>query len=396
MREKIIEKHRILLKVATETHVWSGDMFLQNVDLVVSRASWREFIAYILDMNKLTRIIIEKGKHMDLLNALKSRNILALLSKYKLYLKNVSSATYISKIEPKILGTFIKKNFSINNIPLIPGSELKGLIRTAILNYMITYKLIDPRAVDEALNNLSFSESTKNIDQIIQKFIRKIITASKTPLDLLKFVSISDPLNYNVKPIIDKYVALKLASLEEVASEDVVALDRDSFIEYEISIYKPVSKEYVRGQYNIKLYHEFLSLYGRLLRDDKELKLLKVLKDFSLKMINFEIKRLDSVKANIDKSFIKQLDKWRLEVSNKNNVFYFKTGYGTGMYSKTIFLSMNPDQQKRLIRIMTNIMANKTKDRISVWDLQTMKIVGSDFLYNKKIIPVGWVRLEII
>ncbi len=396
MSGKIFEKHRVYLKVMTETHIWSGDILLRNIDLIACMNNSNNIIAYIIDMNKLIKSIIERNVYNDLINAIENKNILKLLSRYRIDAENVALTKYRSKIEPQQLDLTVKKHLLINNVPLIPGSEIKGLIRTAILNYMISHNIIDRSKIDNILKNLSFSENIKNIDLPIEMSMKRKISVGTPPLDLLRFVSISDPLKYSINPVLDKFITLKLINEEEVANEDVIALDENSVIEYELSLYHPVSKEVIKGVYNSKAYEELLKLYKTLLKDEKELKLLDILKVFSLKLLDFEIQRFNNVKGEVDKSFISRLKEWKEKVSKSNNLFYFKIGYGAGVYSKTIFLSMDPRQRNNLINIMSSIIAAKTRGRINVWDTLTMKIVGSEYLFGKRIVPVGWVRLEIM
>ncbi|ADI31637.1 type III-A CRISPR-associated RAMP protein Csm5 [Staphylothermus hellenicus] len=394
MEKNIVEKHRINLEVMTETHVWDGNTLFRNIDILTSIAENRK-IAYLIDIGKLTRIITGRNGYRDLMNALKQRNISMLIPKYKVNIEDVALTTYQLRTEPKQLGIEIKNHLSINNVPSIPGSELKGLLRTAILNYMIMHNLIDPKIIENTLNNLSFSERLKNIDAAIQNAIKKRINAKSTPLDLLRFIGISDPVKNKVNPVIDKVMALKLTNIEEIASEDIIGLSEGSTFEYELSIYKPVLKDHILGNYNVRSYDELYKLYNILIEENGVLKLLEILREFSLKLIDFEIGRIRGIKGKIDLSFIDNLYKWRNEVLQNNNIFYFRIGYGTGMYSKTVYLSLSPEQQKKLVQIMSSIIAAKTRGRINIWDTLTMKIVGSEYTLNNKLVPVGWVRLEI-
>ena len=113
------------------------------------------------------------------------------------------------------------------------------------------------------------------------------------------------------------------------------------------------------------------------------------LRYFSLKLIDYEIRQLSKLPSA--RQFVERLKSWRGEVE-AGKAYYFKIGFGAGMYSKTIYLSLNREEQAQLIDIMSRKIRRRTRGKIHVWDTLTLKLVGSR--YPSEIVPFGWVRFS--
>ena len=131
-------KTRVKLSVITPIFIGSGDSYYPNDYFI------KDNILYFLDRDKFNKKIINSNLYEEFLKA--SEDIDELLKFIDKYAdENVSQTKadidpdLIEKLKDhksRAIESFIKERYSF--LPFIPGSTLKGVIRTAILDYKIS------------------------------------------------------------------------------------------------------------------------------------------------------------------------------------------------------------------------------------------------------------------
>ncbi|MGA1845997.1 type III-A CRISPR-associated RAMP protein Csm5 [Deferribacter abyssi] len=194
--------YKIYIKVLSPIHIGSGDSYIPYEYVI------KDGYLFFLDREKLTEIIIQKGKYEDFLNVIDSNNILK-IRKFiydnfdnKAVLYKVKVSTLVENEYKERLGQFanierggmrrvinaleikrfVREKFA--NQVIIPGSSVKGAIRTAVLSYIAS------RSQQVNANNSSELE-------------QKLLKFWKIPDDPFKNVKVSDFKMVNGEVFID-------------------------------------------------------------------------------------------------------------------------------------------------------------------------------------------------
>lgn len=131
------ERKTIKLQTLTPVHIGSGEILKENFDYIKDNR-----FVYILDSKKLFKQLEEKGFSEDkLTNALTQGNIKAIVDKY---LSNILVTNYcIRKIQitpnqrEKFKDGLREQIYDGLGKPYIPGSSIKGAIRTVLMSYLL-------------------------------------------------------------------------------------------------------------------------------------------------------------------------------------------------------------------------------------------------------------------
>jgi len=390
----IVKKYRLNLSVVTRALVVSGKDMLLGEDVIVIGN-----YAYIIDTNKLIKEIIEKTKGVHIFSKILERNtrdkggiISTLIRDYNIDIRRVSSREIYVADRRATNYKIVKSNTVINNRYAIPGTELKGVIRTALLYWLVKENINGLRdeiskRIDELGQNLI---DPKNAGWKIESLIKYILKIPKQArnrevthyYDVMKNLQISDPLDINEKTVLDTLVVAKRRDpLNMIKSiTPVICLSQGAEMLYELNIYKePPVPTPIHGDIR-KLYMETIPY------------VFKALKEYSLALIDYEKNLLAQYQSIATKDFVEKLESWRSAVSSNSNVFYIKIGFGANMYSKTIYLALPVDLREKLENAMTNIVKARSRGKITVWDHRTLKLVGSDHLRGK-ITPFAWSKI---
>ncbi|MCD6300935.1 MAG: type III-A CRISPR-associated RAMP protein Csm5 [Staphylothermus sp.] len=391
----IREKYNVELEVMTEVHVGNNKELLLGHDVIVFDDN-----AYVISMEKLFEKILRHTKGLSYSKILKlidtEENIIQRFFKEYMIKPEEVSMKILPILDKRALSSkTIMDHIKLGDHYLIPGSEIKGLFRTAILYKFVKTNKEILKQIIESIDNLAEGYiDERNIGWSIEKVLKRSITlyyskGSRGPItqnvDILKYLQVTDPIDYEEKSAIDSIVITKRTNpfKELIAVNPIIALNNGTRIRYELSIHEVPSKGKETHQPIRELYNKTMP------------ELMNALKEFSLNLIEYERNLLKHLSTREAQEFYELLGNWQDEVKNENNTFYLKIGYGTGMYSKTIFMALDHGTRNKLIDTMSKLIKAKTRGRISYWDNFTLKLVGSK--YNEgKIVPFGWIKLKTI
>ncbi|RLG82768.1 MAG: type III-A CRISPR-associated RAMP protein Csm5 [Thermoprotei archaeon] len=386
----VVKRYHIDVRVETAVHVWSGENYVKDLDLIVRNGK-----AYILDYNLLVEKLVAKNIDIAKITDEMLRSPQTLLDKYDIRLEDISS--YILNV-PKELNVSrdIKKQITIGNAKAIPGSEIKGLFRTAYLHYYLKYKARQDlvKAIRDSIEmimencKVNVKKAGYSIEAVLKGYISTGRKGGERPYDVFQCIQVTDPIDLNTKCYLENIVVYDRASGNVVANQTIEALAKNSRLRYILGIYeKPGTKLIQTTVYNIR------DLDSKI--DEVHKSLFDALKYFSKDVIQYEIKLLSESKFgeyDVSKQ-INLMKKWLGEV-DKGEAYYLKIGFATGHYAKTIYLALPDDLKRYLINIMSYCVKLVSHGRISEWDHKTLKLLGSLYV-NKKVVPFGWIKLRV-
>jgi len=386
------------LIVMTAVHVWSGYRYVVGADAYV-----KDNKIYILDPDKLVSLCMDQRQILDEI-VFGTSTIASIIQKYNLPLESLSKLVLEinSALSSKV--TSIKEvmmNNYISDRLTIPGSEVKGLIRTAIL-FSIVKNLIKDKDFYDQMKWL-IEEIQQNCEKILKekKLIKYLLSGEiislkrrkpmKNQYDLMHFLQVTDPYDCKYKSIIDSIVTIHKDDPKKIIGETYIeTIPSNSVYRYTIIITNPVSRDKVLKNVSSGMLDK-ISLDYMLNRYTKILDLnniLSSLKRFSEELLEYEIGILEGFEGKeYDLSIVDEIKEWLTEVKEGNDVFYLKIGYGGGHYSKTVYLALPDDLRRLLKQVMTQC-------RGKLWDDVSYRVLGS-YYHQDKLIPFAWVKLKI-
>ncbi len=391
MKSNLFTKYILEASVVSEVFVWSGNDALVGYDIVFVNDR-----AYLIDHELMASKLLETSSQ-NILNELKivldkGLDLLGFLKKYGIRVDEISRDTLPLKDRRVLMKNYkyVKDHIRMKNIPYIPGSEIKGVLRTALLNFLFGIGKIPRKTIDEIMQGLEKGiTKEKDAGWGVEKIFKMILSyesyrrrAQHHSVDVLHYLHISDPLEMKSRYAVDTIAVVKRTEPgKTTAIQPIIGLEQGSRFIYEVNLYRPVREDVSgHGSEIGKLLEKYNMVYTVFF---------DALKYFSLKLIDYEIRQLNRLPSA--RQFVERLKSWRGEVE-AGKAYYFKIGFGTGMYSKTIYLSLSREEQARLIDIMSKKTRLKTRGKISIWDTLTLKLVGSR--YPSEIVPFGWVRFS--
>lgn len=182
------ERKTIKLQTLTPVHIGSGEILKENFDYIKDNR-----FVYILDSKKLFNLLKQKNFSIaQRTNALISGNIKTIIDRY---LSNISSDNYcIRKIQiqpnqrEKVRPGLREQIYDGFGKPYIPGSSIKGAIRTALLSHIIDCHFGD--IDDDDLNAMIKVGNEITDDNIIkQAFVKEV---AKEDCNFMKCIQVSD------------------------------------------------------------------------------------------------------------------------------------------------------------------------------------------------------------
>lgn len=355
---------------------------------------------YVVDELKLAMALKNKGKIDEFCNYVKENteeenrdaridNFLYDLKKEGIYLAEKISdlAKYSFNFDntkfpsSKSIKTCIKDAFLI---PYIPGSSIKGFIRTAILYDFLNYiKNGDNekfnRLVEESIDQRN---NKKADDKIIAETLAALARGEnnnkeESYWDILKAIKISDAYpnssniikGYNARVFGSHYIPIALEGIKE-GVELTFSIQIDSFI---IKQFKERLKE-AENKVQNKAIKEYLN------NIDKKLTLENLLTICN----NFSSKIMEKEKEYAQNNHFREIKTFYENNNAKKNII--RIGYGSGLISTTIYLLMDADQ---IENVRKNFFKRKTvKDNFP----KTRRYIIDDRGDPK--LPFGWCSIE--
>jgi len=368
------------LKPVTPIHVWSGIDLVKDIDFVdlgdkvciIDLDKLLQFIR-IEDLVKLTK---EKISHVIRKYAQQLRLCKEILDK-----RSTETANALSQFNP--YG--------------VPGSSIKGYLRTALLNYFIenAEKLNVKLKVDGVISALK-DELQRNIVMLQtfgnKKRIRhpKYIGASiegivRTPrpakqgafYDLFQTLVVSDPIKILIhRSVRMLYIKELKSELRDISSKLIECLDPGSMLKYHIQLITPPELSTISS---ITPEHNMIADLHAIFSDVKIL--FEALRSFSQKLIKFEINRVEQFEKL--QSYVKVLEDL---LRPPRECIAIRIGLGAGHKVKTVLLTL---KQSGYEDIVTTVQQYMTLYYKRFWDDLTVKLVDM----NGKLVGMGWALL---
>jgi len=269
---------------------------------------------------------------------------------------------------------FIRDGYGI---PYIPGSSIKGVIRTAILyNALLEYKNRDPEGFKKNIiepiqqanrSNLKKGDVFKNIER---EWLKNFVLSDKkrsSNTDWLRILHVSDayPVNTTKTILIPMNILkkegsgwnYKLESPNQNTTIWVESISPNTVIEFKVLWDKKLLNDFQSNNRNINLPQSLAEVLSNI-------------KKWANDVFAFE-KEFTGTHA---------LGNWY-----KSNSASFRVGFGSGMISTTLALLL-PEELRKMIR---NFVGKNKGDDIAP---KSRRI----WLNNNQPVPLGWAMLEVL
>ena len=344
--------------------VWSGETLFSNLDFIVDGND-----VLIVDIDKVIREVKSVEKPEEYKEFLRE-----LLEKYKQtgqYTKLLREL-YGVKLEFKNVitsGNTVDQILNINP-NIIPASEVKGLIRTAVINELLKS---DNKVFNETMKRIldeMNKSNLKNIGRVAEQVV-KVKLPTKTEYDALKTLLISDPIVESAKFGLNE---IKIFNLKGGRLGSIYAITfTGGKLIYEAKIVKP-------NDYGVYKNSKIKDLDDKIRWD----KIRDSLMNFSKVVIDDETLKINEY-MSYNQSNKKDLNKyWEFLKSIKNikDCIPLRIGMFTGHVAKTIEVSDNVRISKDIKKKREELLSKFYGKR---WDNSTLKITGG--------VGLGWMKM---
>ena len=337
----------------TPVHIGSGNK-LTRVDFVV-----RDNRVIVLDSPKLFRALEERG--CKVIDELRYRSLDELIRDYNL--NPIDFKVYDAKLVGSV-GSEISEQIKTGNKPYIPGSSIKGAIRTAILWYIVNNdrSLLNftVRYLEELTRRRITSKTLREADDRLEKRV----FGEDPRRDFMRALRVSDSSTFKSLKVYE--VKILGSNVKGVCVE---CIDENDSAEIEITI-----DERVLADNNVK---SKFKAYG--LGDSSEdviEKIGEVTRDFSLNLIEKELSYgyKDKTKS--------------IRRSSRNSKgMILRIGWGTGWYSKTIGLLLETHPKFESLRKKLGLGRSPRTKRVSEKFPKTRRVTVDGK-------PLGWISIK--
>ncbi|GEM_PF-6783623 len=174
MKSNLFTKYVLEASVVSEVFIWSGNDVLVGYDIVFVNDR-----AYLIDHDLMASKLLETSSR-NILGELKNvldrgLSLLGFLKKYGIRVDDISRDTLPVKDRRILMETYryVKDHIRMKNKPYIPGSEIKGVLRTALLNFFVSTGKIPRKTIDEIMQGLDEKIiKEKMLDGVLRKYLR--------------------------------------------------------------------------------------------------------------------------------------------------------------------------------------------------------------------------------
>ncbi len=357
------------LEILTPTHIGSGEKLLPTDYYPIKDIYGNITKIVVIDLDRLFDTLISMGVNVneviEILREGESYPLTEIFEKYHLKPKD------FEKYSLDIVGGYEKYSMQINTfiktcgMPYIPGSSIKGAIRTALMYYVVkdNKKLLSD--IINELNKIVNPQNAKNFIKKADDKLDKRIFGNDPKFDILKTLIIRDSEKISSKK-------LKVYRAEILGNETSIPT-------------------YIEGLENVKLNFEMQSndtilkntnFNGILKNIDFEL-IKNAIREFSKAVIKAEINEI--YKYGKYKDDVLKFYK-NLEEKIENGELFIRIGWGSGWYSTTIGTLLKTHPKFEELRRKFGLGKNpKTKKLVNDYP-KTRRVAN-----NK---PLGWIKLE--
>jgi CRISPR type III-A-associated RAMP protein Csm5 len=302
--------------------------------------------------------------------------------------EKIASLRDISKIS-SVISEYIRlipcKIIAVNNVGelapgrtvklpqehIIPGSTLKGYIRTVLLYYILTSRHLSGDILRKLIDLMS--EEPKEVAGGLENyaFRRERLREQGGYVDVFQSFIVSDPLTKeSIKYSLELFNVFEVASLTSKTPRPLAQLLGivlvEGLLKYKVTV-MGMSSQIVAREPKASLLKEILNKLSEVLNID----LIKILKLFGCDLLNYELKIIRNF--DILKDYNKLLEEFRIKYCTEiSRCVIARLGFMTGHMAKTIDLYLkenHPDIYQDLKKYMS------TKYR-RTWDEATIKLIG--------------------
>ncbi|MEM1882606.1 MAG: type III-A CRISPR-associated RAMP protein Csm5 [Sulfolobales archaeon] len=376
----------VTLEPVTPVHVWSGKDAAVGVDAIIHKD---ELILVDIEdtLKKIPEDLLES--FVELSRSVGSTKALTNLLE-KLKSRGLISGLKISvQTEPEIAPR--SGVVKVQHEYVVPGSELKGYIRTGI----IKKRLIESRNASEIIEKgVDLGGEAKNAGigveaQLLRKWRPK---TQRGFIDALSYISVSDPLEYiNVKMHLRELIVFHIPDLSRVATLYAVTFS-EGRLKYRVTI--STTKKF--GFYSkhperyVKELEEITAEIDKLVNTmGNRSWLLSALRDFGCDLIKIELDKLKEVRSRGHVELMKYeelLKKLKGDLCDSStHCVPARIGFMAGHESKTII----PEVKRYTPKIYDEIRASMEQRLKRTWDARTLKLTK----VNGDLVGIGWCKL---
>jgi CRISPR-associated protein Csm5 len=272
----------------------------------------------------------------------------------------------------------------------VPGSTLKGYIRTAIL-YELLRNIQDPKKISDEKIRKNLPGDPRYVAQDLENYLLRTLRLPKQGgfVDAFANLIVSDPVVGRYELAVRETRVIERATEKVIATIFMVTLE-SGLLRYDIRISRPFNIDKIVMQDDVKSRMrdilERLGLIMKIVRDDPS-DLIRILREYGCRHLREELERTKNLgKPSIYKIYINKLEELeKLCRSTSSNCAPARIGFGTGHEAKTIALYLKdvyPDLYNDLRKQMSSKIGR-------MWDSLTLKAVTED----GSLIGLGWCRI---
>jgi CRISPR-associated protein Csm5 len=362
------------ISVESPVHIGSGEK-LGSMDLVVQNGR-----VFIIDFNKVLSELKNKGEdplvlHDEIERFGRNFSFGNFLYRKRIDAKTVSRTSFLCQAKPNSVSSFIKNAFGI---PLLPGSSLKGAIRTALIWYFLKDESIKnevettlqealrtrERKIGQQLENLVFYGKKKDPQYDMNKAVT--VADASFEADLLKLALCKTFTVKGENRLVPKHYDIYVEAVmprSEVGTTDISL--NSYFLEEKLS-------EIGFSKDRVDLLREFP----------------RICNEFSKNLIEYE---LEFFECHELPEIVQFYEKLLNSLPETNDEFLMRLGSGVGWISTTIglILEKNPDLL-RDIRETFRMGKRKSRPYYIPEFPKTRKLIVVE---ETPKYPLGWIRL---
>lgn len=379
----------IVLEPITPIHVWNGVRSVLGLDLIIDGSKYCvvDVESIELGVDEVSNIL---SKRVDV------RGFTEVVS--KLYREGRVRCKRVFDVDLKTSPQGVGEVKLINDL-LIPGSTVKGYIRTAILNYLLTQDLSSKglNYVKQVLDaNIDLSVEPKYASLNLESYYLRAPRLKEQGgfIDLLQQILISDIIkSEGVKlSIRDSYIYDLTGKL--IARLILETIDRGS-LHYRIDISRLGSTltQLAKGLRGLdKKVLDVITLIDNLKLYESE-KFLSILRTYSELLIRDELMKVSKFsevlkRVDVDVSDYMRLLNELLKDVSVGKCVPIRIGFMTGHMAKTVDIFISNNFRSKYDEICS-VMTQKYHH---LWDDSTLKLVW----FNKSFYGLGWAKLCVV